>query len=147
MLLNLHITTESMQGNIYSQESRNDGGTRTTLGKCSSRITCFRPDNDPRLELVAGSRATGLEHFAIRNELSLLDKNHCRKLGKHQPIYHTDSFKKISEQRRHSLSKEPETGSINWMNCTITKFMKVDVAGSSNGTEIISNCDTCTMFN
>ena len=67
----------------------------------------------PELELVDGSRVKGPENFAIGNELSLIDKNLCRKLGKHQPIYHTDSLKKSSEQRRHSLSKEPETGSIN----------------------------------
>ena len=67
----------------------------------------------PELELVAESRSKGPENFAIGNELSLLDKNICKKLGKHQHIYHTDSFKKSSEQQWHSLSKELETGSIN----------------------------------
>ena len=36
----------------------------------------------PGLELVAGSIATGPEHFAIGNELSLLDKNSLQKIGK-----------------------------------------------------------------
>ena len=40
----------------------------------------------PELELVAGSRAKGPEHFAIGNELSLLNESLCKKNGK-TPAY------------------------------------------------------------
>ena len=82
MLLDSHITTESVQGKIYSQESMNGGGTRTPLGNLVVELPASGQRTTPGLELAAGSITTDPEHFAIGNEPSLLDKNSLQKIGK-----------------------------------------------------------------